>query len=125
MVTISPLPTRARFGACVKCGSSSSKRNYFDLEVFIEAEGDLFLCVPCVAEMGQSVGFVTESNHRHVNETNQKLREGNQVLKDRIEAQSILLNSFAEERILREKENRASVEHARNLAIQETESRFV
>lgn len=124
MQLISPLPQRARHSACVKCGSSSSKRQFFDLGVFIEFEGALFLCTVCVIEMGHEIGFITEDQHKNVKDNNQKLLASNAELRVRIEEQNGVIDVLSTERATREREHQTAIEHARNQAIQETEARY-
>lgn len=124
MRIVSPLPQRARNGSCLKCGSSSSKRSYIDLEVFIDFEGGLFLCTVCVTEFGHELGFMTEDKHESVKQNNQKLLASNKELHTRIDTQNKFIDAQAEEWIIRGKEHDTEVANARNAAIQETESRY-
>lgn len=124
MRIVSPLPQKARHGACVNCGSSSSKRKYFDLEVFIDFEGGLYICEACVTEMAHELDFITKDDHKFVKENNKRLLSSNTELRLRIEQQNAVIDTLSAERIERESEQRFAVENARIAAIQETESRY-
>jgi hypothetical protein len=118
-------PVGARNESCSSCGSSSDKRKYVDFGIFVEYEGPVIICVPCIELVGAELGFITKKEHEFVAESNKRLRQSNEGKAARIEDLKNQLDNEAVERAAREQEHKTAIEEARVQAVQATERRLM
>lgn len=72
-------------GSCMVCGGSDEERNYVDLGVFYDYEGNCYLCDLCGTQVGEVLGLFTPDEIKDLVKQGNDLAAANEAMRKELD----------------------------------------